>query len=216
MSTPSIDSQLLNAQLAINNALENPDILADLSRFGYDEAKINAGKGLFQQAKALVEQQKVEYGEQFAASEALNQAYKAADGAYDVTLKVARVAFKGNKKAQNALDLSGRRKRNLAAWLGQTKTFYNNLLAQPDLLASMANFGYDQARLESERSLVKQVARLNEQQETEKGEAQQLTKNRDVALDALDEWMDDFKEIAEVALIAAPQRLEMLGFGVIA
>lgn len=112
--------------------------------------------------------------------------------------------------------MDGRRKRSLAGWLGQTQTFYNNLLNQPDLLGGMANFGYDPAKLESERGLVEHVARLNEQQEAEKGEAQAVTKQRDAALDALDEWLDDFKKIAEVALIASPQRLEKLGFGVVA
>ncbi|MCB0180797.1 MAG: hypothetical protein KDI62_21380 [Anaerolineae bacterium] len=216
MSTSMIDSQLLDAQLAINNAWDDADILADLSRFGYDAVKINGGKALLEQAETLVERQRVEYGEQYEASEALKQAHQTADAAYDVTFKVAKVAFKGNKKAQHAMDLDGRRKRSLAGWLGQTQTFYNNLLTYPDLMARMATFGYDQVRLESERDLVAQVARLNEQQEAEKGEAQEATKQRDAALEALDEWLSDFKAIAEVALIASPQRLEKLGFGVIA
>ncbi|MCB0226906.1 MAG: hypothetical protein KDI02_24630 [Anaerolineae bacterium] len=216
MPTLSIDAQLLNAQLAINNALEDPDILADLSRFGYDEVKISAGKDLLTQAETLVDQQKVEYGEQYEASGALEQARQTAAQAYDITLKVARVALKDNQKARHALALDGRRKQDLAGWLGQTQTFYNNLLGQPSLLARLANFGYDQAKLESERALIEQVARLNEQQEGEKGDAQEATKQRDAALEALDEWLGDFKEIAEVALIASPQRLEKLGFGVIA
>ncbi|MCB0164867.1 MAG: hypothetical protein KDI79_11615 [Anaerolineae bacterium] len=211
-----IDEQLFNAQLAINNALGQPDILADLSRFGYDEAKINAGKDLLTQAEILVEQQRVEYGEQYQISEDLNQAYQAADEAYRMTLKIARVAFKGNIKAGQSMDLNGRRKQSMDGWAKQTQTFYNNLLAEPDFIVRMGNFGYDQSKLESERDAVVQVVQLKDQQEVEKGEAQQLTKNRDVALDALDEWLSDFKEVAEVALIAAPQRLEMLGFGVIA
>ena len=87
MSTPSIDSQLLNAQLAINNALEDPDILAELSRFGYDEVKISAGKDLLTQAETLVDQQKVEYGEQYEASGALEQARQTAAQAYELPSK---------------------------------------------------------------------------------------------------------------------------------
>lgn len=99
MPTLTIDTQLLTAQLAINNALEDPDFLDDLSRFGYDEAKINAGRDLLTQAETLVEQQQVEYGEQHAASQALTQAHQAASEAYAITLKVARIAFKKDKKA---------------------------------------------------------------------------------------------------------------------
>lgn len=216
MPTETIDSQLFAAQLAINNALNDPDILADLNRFGYDKAKINAGKALLEKAKRLVDQQKVRYGEQYAAGETLAQAHQSANEAYGITFKVAKVAFKDNVNAQNALELGGRRKRSLVGWLGQAQIFYNNLLAYSDLLVRMANFGYDRTKLESERGLVEQVAHLNEQQEAEKGEAQEATKQRDAALDALDEWVTDFKAIAEVALIASPQRMEKLGLRVMA
>ncbi|NEP46299.1 MAG: hypothetical protein F6K35_46720, partial [Okeania sp. SIO2H7] len=52
---------------------------------------------------------------------------------------------------------------------------------------------------------------LNAAQEKEKGEAQQATKTRDEALDALDDWLGDFLAIAEVALADKPQLLEALG-----
>lgn len=41
----SIDARLLAAQVVIDNRLGDAGILAALSAFGYDEAKINAGKG---------------------------------------------------------------------------------------------------------------------------------------------------------------------------
>jgi len=42
--TPSIDERLLAAQVATGNALSDPDILAALTGFGYDAAKITVGK----------------------------------------------------------------------------------------------------------------------------------------------------------------------------
>ena len=47
-------------------------------------------------------------------------------------------------------------------------------------------------------------------QEREKSEAQQATEHRDVAMDALDEWMSDFISIARVAFEDDPQQLEKL------
>ena len=75
----TIEEHLLAAQVAINNALNQADILASLSLFGYDEAKLNAGKTLLTEAETLVNQQRVEYGEQYQASQAYSAARSEAD-----------------------------------------------------------------------------------------------------------------------------------------
>ena len=57
---------------------------------------------------------------------------------------------------------------------------------------------------------------MNGTQEREKYEAQQATKDRDAALDRLDDWLGDFREVAAIALADQPQQLEALQFGVVA
>jgi hypothetical protein len=47
------------------------------------------------------------------------------------------------------------------------------------------------------------------------GEAQEATRLRDARLDELDEWMSDFKVVAQVALKENDQWLEKLGFGAV-
>ena len=212
----TIEEHLLAAQVAINNALNQADILASLSLFGYDEAKLNAGKTLLTEAETLVNQQRVEYGEQYQASQAYSAARSAADKAYKRVLKVARVALKGNEQAATALMLNGRRKKTFSGWREQANALYTNLLNRPDLLAEMTTYGYDQPKLEAEQALVAAAEGTNLTHEAEKGDAQAATKARDAALDALDEWLDDFREIAEVALEDDPQQLEALGFGAVA
>ena len=212
MNGVSIDQQLLAAQVALNNARNTPDILTELSLFGYDDARLNQGLQLLAQSETLVQQQRLEYGEQYAASATLQTAWGAANQAYMRSLKVARVAFKGHVKARTALMLDGRRKRTTSGWLEQARTFYHNLLNQPDLLAEMSTFGYDRSKVTAEADLVEGVAQANEAQEVEKGEAQAATQQRDTALDTLDDWLADFREIAAVALADQAQRLEQLGF----
>lgn len=212
----SIDERLLAAQVAIDSALSDADLAAALGAFGYDQAKLNTGKALYTEAVTRVNKQKIEYGEQFEASAAVTAAWEQADAAYTRTLKVARVAFKDNVKAQAALMLGGVRKQSLSGWIEQATAFYDNLLGNADLLAAMAAFGYDQGKIAAEQALVQAVATANVRQETEKGEAQEATKLRDAAIDALDEWMSDFKAIATAALEEHPQWLEKLGFGPVA
>lgn len=211
----SIDERLLEAQVALGNTRGDADVLAALSIFGYDEARLTAGQALYDAAVALVNRQKAGYGEQFEATAAVRAAWDAADAAYRRTLKVARVAFQDHPKARAALMLNGVRKQSLAGWLEQALAFYGNLLANADLMAGLAELGYDQAKLEAEQALVQAVVAANLAQEQEKGAAQDTTQARDAKLDELDAWMADFKAIAQVALAEHPQWLEKLGFGAV-
>jgi hypothetical protein len=211
----SIDERLLAAQVAIDNALGDAGIQAALDAFGYDAARLGAGRALYEDALALVNAQKAEYGDQYEASAAVRAAWDAADAAYMRTLKVARVALQDDPKARAALMLGGDRKQSLSGWMDQATAFYTNLLGDGDLMAAMAGFGFDAAKLEAEQALVEAVVEANLVQEREKGEAQDATKQRDASLDAMDAWMSDFKAIARVALEGNAQWLEKLGFGAV-
>jgi hypothetical protein len=212
----TIEQRLLAADVAINNALNNATIRDALALFGYNEAKLAAGQNLLATAQAEVNRQKVEYGEQYEASQTLAAAWDAAKAPYTRTLAVARVAFKGNAKADAALMLNGRRKETLSGWLEQAEALYGNLTSQPGLLEDLSSFGYDLPKVTTEYDLVQAVREANLAQEAEKGDAQQSTKTRDAAMDALDDWLADFKQIAIAALSDAPQQLEKLGFGAVA
>lgn len=97
MNNRTIDARLLNAQVAIDNAMGNDSIKTPLAAFGYDEAKLLSGKALLDDAIAKHDSQKKEYGDQFAASDQLDAAKSAANSTYMTHLKVARVALKGNR-----------------------------------------------------------------------------------------------------------------------
>jgi len=214
-SNLGIDQQLLNAQVAIENALSDAGILAALTVFGYDTAKINVGKTLYHAALTLTNQQKAKYGAQYGMTAEIKTAFDTADKAYMRSLKVARVAFKGNPQATAALMLRGIRKGSLSGWLEQVQAFYGNLLADADLMSVISEFGYTQRKLEAEQALAAAVAQANLAQEKGKGGAQEATKRRDAKLDALTDWLADFKAIAQVALDETPQQLEKLGLGTV-
>ncbi len=63
---------------------------------------------------------------------------------------------------------------------------------------------------------MKQVDDLNNAQQRETSEAQIATKSRDAAIDELSGWLNEFREIAFIALENNPQQLESLQFGAIA
>ncbi|MCA9934847.1 MAG: hypothetical protein KC415_13025, partial [Anaerolineales bacterium] len=196
----SIDQRLLEAQVAIDNSLHSPAILEAVTLMGYDQARLQTARALYDEVMALVAAQKREYGEQYEATATLQAAWDAADLAYKRTLKICRVAFNGKTKAQKTLGLTGSRKKSISGWLEQATTFYINLLGTPDLMTALAAYGYDQAKLEAESALVQAVQAAKATQDRERGEAQEATEFRDAKLDELDRWIADYKVIAEIAL----------------
>ena len=208
----TIDERLLDAQVAIDNALGDTGILNALTVYGYNSAKINAGKALLTSAQELVNKQKAEYGEQYEASEKVEKAWDEADEEYMKTVKVARIALKDDVKAQTSLMLSGKRKATLSGWIEQADAFYSNLTKDTTLMNKMSAFGYNTTKLNTESALVKKVKDANLEHEKEKGDAQDATQKRDIKIEELDAWMSDFKGIAYVALDENPQWLEKLGY----
>ncbi len=206
-----IDQFLLSSQVMIENSLSDNGIKTALADFGYTEEKLNAGKQLYDEAAALQNAQKKEYGDQVAATAELNEIWETAHQQYIRTLKIARVAFNDNIKADKATMLFGRRKQSLSGWLEQAQAFYKNLLNDTAFLTTLSAFGYTEEKLQNESTLINQVIAKHLAQKKEVGEAQEATETRDKALDKLAHWISDLRAVAKVTLEDNPQQLEKLG-----
>ena len=209
-SKQSIEAKLAASQLALANAANNPEIAALLAEFGYDAARIAVGQALYEAAHTAQLAQKQEYGEQYAASQAFDTAWQAANQPYKQFVKVARVAFNKDPHAVTALGIAGRRKPTYAGWLEQVQQFYTTALDNNAFQIELARFGVTLEKLQNGQALVDAVIAAKQTQGTETAEAQQATKTRDAAFEALDVWMSDFIAIAKIAL-EGTQLSEALG-----
>ena len=209
----NINAFLQQVRLGIQNAQAVPEIASALAAFGFDAARIQAGATLLATAETLQAVQVKEYSEQFQATNALNEAQDAADKLFGTQRKLAKLALRDDPEAQKALLLHERKKETLDPWLGQAGVFYKNVLGDPDMLAVLAQYNVTEAQLLAGQTAVVAVANLNANQEKEKSEAQKATKARDKALDDLDEWYVEFRELARIALEDDAQQLEALGLG---
>ena len=84
------------------------------------------------------------------------------------------------------------------------------MLADTEAQTQLARYKVTLEALQTALSDVEQAFTLKSSQEQEKGEAQEATQQRDAAIDALDEWLSDFKVVARIALEDTPQLLEAL------
>jgi hypothetical protein len=212
----SIDSFLQQVRLGVENAQKVPAISDALALYGFDAARIKAGADLLAEAETLQAAQVKEYGEQYQATAALNEAQAAADKLYGLHRRLAKLALRDDPELQKSLLLQEPKKRSLDTWLGQAGVFYKNVLGDPDVLAALAKYNITEAQLLEGQTAVVATATLNAAQEKEKSESQRATKARDAALDALEDWYTEFRELAQIALEDDSQLLEALGMGSIA
>ena len=203
----TIASQLNSAQLAISNSLSDTEIQGLVAGFGYPVEKLKAGKTLYDCALAAVNAEKSAAGTQQEATRTLTTAESAAHDAYQALAKVARAVFAKDKAQLNALGLSGTTPKDTAGFLASAYTLFDNA----QTLSPLADYGYDSAKLQSERLKIAAYDTANQAQESAKGAAQQSTRDQDSALQALNEWTAQYLKIAKVALRAKPQLLEKLG-----
>lgn len=212
MSRPTIDERITSAQVAIENALDHPEIASLLAEYNYDQERLYFGKGLLSEAQGLHSHQQEQYGNQYQATDDLYITWGTAKAVYSGHIRLARVALKKNRGAKKKLGLLGPRKRALSRWVTQALQFYDNALKDDFIKERLATFGLTEQKLQEGRNLVVQVLEEEKWQERKKGTAQDTTSRRNHALDKLDEWMSDFKEVARVALADHPHLLKILGF----
>jgi hypothetical protein len=208
---PTIEKRLAQAKIAISNALADPTLRTALEAYGYTASRLQQGNALREQVRTFYEQQKGEYAELFAASDALEAAQQQAKGTHMRYVKVARVALKDDRRASQKLDLATQRKRPRAGWVAQAHQFYTHALSDAAILDRLADFGITQAMLEAGRQQVDAVSEYEVTRQQRQGAAHDATRARDEMIAALDTWMKDFTKIARVAFEGRPQFLEKLG-----
>ena len=198
----------------IEGAQNNSEIQERMTKYGYTPERIGAGKQLLIKARQLTAYHTEKYGNKYSATDEMAHVWTATYGDYMVTVKVVRVAFRKQPGRLQEFKATGLRRRSLSGWLSDARVMYENLLHAPDALTEMEKYGYTEERLVAEQERVEEVARLHNRQLSETGAAQQLTQDRDQAIDALCNWFSDFRAIARIALYDKPQWLEALGIRV--
>ncbi|MEP5611893.1 MAG: hypothetical protein ABJP45_06570 [Cyclobacteriaceae bacterium] len=207
----SIDSKLLTSKVAIENGQNNAVISDRLADYGYDADKMIEGQELLDDAESKHALQKKEYGEQFMASDALDEALTGTNKTYSKHIKISRIAFRNQRGVSEALQLGGRRRQTYSGWMQQAGVFYENSLADETIIDVLDGYGIDETVLQTARDAVNDVSLKLAAQLKEKGEAQDATQSRDLALEKLLDWIRDYVGIAKIALEDESQLLEILG-----
>lgn len=208
----TIDERLGWSRTALGTVRENADLQEKLSAVGYTPEVITGGLVIVGDTEELNDRQKKEYGDQYTAQDAFMQEWKNSYDQYMVTLRLARIALKGNRDAEASMHLAGPRIRTFHNWVGkQARPFYNNAVNDADIMDALRRLCIDKKRLKLELQSIEQAQSLLGRRDDEAGEAQAATMARDNKMDEVDSWIGDFREVARIAFRDNPQWLERIG-----
>jgi len=208
LGNAAIDKLMQESRIFLTNA-RLPELTPNLALFGLGEEQLAEGDQLLSSLDGHVRTHAKEYGEQYEATESYQTLFTTAQKSCAKSVKIARIVFDEDAASQVALDLTGRRKRGFPGWYTQAKKFYLGM--NSDRISAMSRFGITSEIISAEFDQVEAVAEADAKQAKECGEAQEATKHRDNAFDALGDWMHIYKQIAHIALEDQPQAIEKLG-----
>lgn len=206
----SVETRFYRAELVVRGAWNHQVIREAVARYKYDEVRMKQGMDLCDNAERL------HLLKQNAAADKLNatliflEKKAKLNVVYREHLQLARMAVGGDPSFSQMLALSGSRKRRIAGWLDDVRQFYSNALSEPAVVQAMGHYGVTREGLKGGRKLLDEVDKAGADQEKKKGLSVKATRDRDMALKALESWVSDFLRICRLAL-GDSQHLEALG-----
>jgi len=209
-SRNTLNERILRAKTAIFNA-NSLVIKPYLTAYGYTDEKLNEGQDLLNQTLDLVSTKEQKYGGQFESTESYDIKLAECRKTYARLRKIARVAFRNNNATLRALMISIQVKTTLSGFLHQARTFYSEAVTKPEITAKLAEYSVPIEELQAGLQLLLELESLDRVQTEGTAVAQDSTKERDKAIEALEAWIRDLVDIARVALAEKPQLLEALG-----
>ena len=210
----SIEERLESARIKLGNARNDKVIGPLMLPMGYDEVRWSEGEALYKNAFDLNLKQKQNYGDRFYITEKMQTEWNRLNRVVSGHVAIARVALDGEPSLQKKTGILGERQSSWYGWFSQVGMLYYNALEAPEVLAALASYGLSVETLTATLAEIEALRGQRDSQNIKTGEAENLTKERDAALDALESWVSKMVRIAKVVLVDSPQLLEKLGIKV--
>jgi hypothetical protein len=207
----TIAGKLNAARLAISNTRSDAELHALVAAYGYTDDKLQEGDMLYNAAAAAVKAHTIAVGTRREAALWADGTGKRARASYQALAQVARAVFARNTAQRTKLGLIGKAPPTTAAFLKAAYILFDNALNITSIGQALAGYGYDAARLSSERAMIAAFDQANQAQIAAIGAAQQATRDQRAALAALNQWLAQYLKIAQVAVRSKPDLLEKLG-----
>jgi len=204
-------AELLEQRRVLIFNSSKPEIATLLQSYGIDSTHLENGVNLYNSVITATENQRREQQEQGLAYDNLYVSKNDFATRYKKTFKIAKMASRTDANLQDRLKVNAPVERAIESWILQAIDFYNRLNNEPDFITVLNKYGITSETISQEKQIADNLRLLRNEAMSEKGQAQEATRVRDVELEKLDDYCYELKTIAKIALENQPQLLEELG-----
>jgi hypothetical protein len=198
-------------RVALDNAVNQPEIASTMAEFGYDEAIINEGKILLTKTREAFDFNKKEDDETTESYSNFATSKENVTKAYTLHRKKAKVIFKNEPTTLSKLALTGSLPTAYINWLETVKKFYAVASTDTTIQSKLLRLKVTPEEITNAIGFISNLEVTRAIYLREKGESQDATKIKDKAFAAIDTWMSEFYAVARIALEDSPQLLESIG-----
>lgn len=202
------------ARIALINAKQDKVISAALASYGYDAEKIAEGQKQYDLSKSFWDMNIKEDDEATMASAHYKDKFAMVDTVFTRHRGQAQMFLKRSPDMQVSLGMKGRIPKTYREFFTCVQHFYKAIQANADIQKQLDRIKIDAKVVAACLAEVDELMRLRAEYDRETGESQAATAAKNTSKHDLEEWMDDFDSIAQIALYDEPQRLESLGIHV--
>ena len=204
-------AELLEQRRVLIFNSRKPEIATLLQSYGIDSTHLENGVNLYNSVITATENQRREQQEQGLAYDNLYVSKNDFATRYKKTFKIAKMASRTDANLQDRLKVNAPVERAIESWILQAIDFYNRLNNEPDFITVLNKYGITSETISQEKQIADNLRLLRNEAMSEKGQAQEATRVRDVEIEKLDDYCYELKTIAKIALENKPQLLEELG-----
>lgn len=202
---------LERARTALTNAQTNSIIKAALTDYGMGDQHLALGQQIFNTAQTIWQSNIQEDAETTEASLKYQTTYRELQAVFKVHRDKALIYLKKQPELLVKLGVKGRFPQKYNEFFDKGRQFYSTIKNDAELQAIFDKIKIKADVVSEALALLDELLSKRSDFDRELAESQDMTKNKNAALLALKEWMDDFDAITKVALYDQPQLLEALG-----
>ena len=182
---------------------------------GYTPERLSEGLGLQETAESFTQAREVNYGSGIEATSIVNDLQKKIRGFFSSHRKLAREAFKGQSGQYEKLTLVTPIPASREKLVQSTRHFYTQIAEQPDLLAGVTPYGLTGAVAEERLAEIASLEAAMQSQQIQRAEAEVMTRKRQAAMEAFDEWSLEFLGTARLVFKKEKAQLKKLGLPIV-